>query len=480
MLSLGHPRHGQDAEGRRGTIREDKRPENATTNVFTEDWVGLKAILVGAEAPERGGLLSLEDSLAELRFLAETAGLRPLGTLTQRLKQVSGAHYIGKGKVEELLRLKTELGFELVLVDDELTPSQLRNLEREMGCPIVDRTALILRIFAARAQTREGQLQVQLAQYQYLLTRLAGQWTHLERQTGGLSTRGGPGETQLEVDRRITRERIADLKKRLEGVRQHRAQYRKRRARAGLPVVALVGYTNAGKSTLFNVLTSSDVLAENKLFATLDPTTRRVNLPGGQVVLLSDTVGFIQKLPTSVVAAFRATLEELAEADVLLHVIDITHPQAYEQGVAVGEVLVEMGLQDKPLVTALNKIDRAVSTDLFDVEALEDEGDIRQTLNDLSGVYPHAVAVSAERGWGLDRLRAELENVLGDRWVSLSVEIPYGEEQLVALFHERGNVEEEAFKPEGTHMKGRLPRQLAERFRRFQGSAGVPQVGLSQ
>ncbi|MHB1415762.1 MAG: GTPase HflX, partial [Chloroflexota bacterium] len=345
-------------------------------------------MLVGVERPEDTGPWSLEDSLKELGFLAETAGMVPVGQVTQRLARPHPAHYLGKGKIQELIELKGSLNYDVVLVDDELAPSQLRNLESALACPIVDRTALILRIFAARARTREGKLQVDLAQYEYLLPRLAGQWTHLERQRGGLATRGGPGETQLETDRRAVRERIAELKQRLEGVRQHRAQYRKRRARAGLPVVAFVGYTNAGKSTLFNALTSAGVLAENKLFATLDPTTRRVQLPGGQVVLFSDTVGFIQKLPTSVVAAFRATLEEVAEADMLLHVLDITHKQAYEQSETVGEVLAELGLQDKPVVTALNKIDLAVSEDLGG-DGRAEEGDIRQTLTDLCQVYPH-------------------------------------------------------------------------------------------
>lgn len=440
----------------------------------------MKALLVGAEPPEGAGLWSLEDSLRELGFLAETAGLETVGAVTQKIKRVNPAHYLGKGKVEELVELRAEKGFDLVLVDDELTSSQLRNLEQALGCPIVDRTALILRIFAQRARTREGQLQVQLAQYEYLLTRLAGQWTHLERQTGGLATRGGPGETQLETDRRITRERIADLKRRLEGVRQHRAQYRKRRARAGLPVVVLVGYTNAGKSTLFNTLTTASVLAEDRLFATLDPTTRRLELPGGKVALVSDTVGFIQKLPTSVVAAFRATLEELAEADLLVHVLDITHPQAYEQSAAVTEVLADMGLHEKPIVTALNKIDQAVSTDVEQEKGPPDEADLRQTLRDLTGVYPHGVAVSAVRGWGLERLLAEISTVLEERWVNVSVDIPYGEDKLVALFHERGNVEEEAFRPEGTHMRGKLPKQLAERFRRFASDTRTRHAGLTR
>ena len=421
---------------------------------------------------------SLEDSINELGFLATTAGMNPVSAITQRLKQIHPAYYLGKGKVEELNKLRQETPYDVVVVDDELSPSQLRNLEHAVDGPVIDRTALILTIFANRAQTREGQLQVLLAQYEYLLPRLTGQWTHLERQTGDSATRGGMGETQLEVDRRRVRERIADLKRRLERVREHRAQYRKRRAGSGLPVVALVGYTNAGKSTLFNRLTSAGVLAEDKLFATLDPTTRRVTLPGGQVALISDTVGFIQKLPTSVVAAFRATLEELSQADVLIHVLDITHPQAYEQSQAVNDTLEELELDGKPIVTALNKVDQAVSEDVAaDGDGLASERELRETLQSLCEVYPRGVTTSAVRGWGIERLLAEVESVLEEEWVRISVDIPYGQDGLVALFHKRGNIDKEQFEAEGTHLEGTLPHQLVERFRPYERQRGRQRAG---
>src|SRR5581483_5992148 len=288
-----------------------------------------RAFLVAAEVKGHQGW-STQSSLAELAQLAETAGAEVVGRASQRLDQPNPATYIGKGKVQEVSAERQDLGYTVVVFDDELTPTQQRNLEELLKVKVIDRTALILDIFARRAQTREGRLQVELAQLEYLLPRLAGQWSHLERLGGGIGTRG-PGETQIETDRRLIRDRISRLKAQIEDVRRHRALYRSRRAKQGVPVAALVGYTNAGKSTLMNALSGAGVLAENRLFATLDPVTRRVRLNDGEDVLLTDTVGFIQKLPTSLVAAFRATLEELSDADLLLHVVDVTDDNAAEQ-----------------------------------------------------------------------------------------------------------------------------------------------------
>jgi GTP-binding protein HflX len=289
----------------------------------------------------------------------------------------------------------------VVIFDDELAPSQQRNLEKALGVKVIDRTALILDIFATRAHTREGRLQVALAQMQYLLPRLAGQWSHLERMEGAIGTRG-PGETQIETDRRLIRSRISRIKRDLEEVRTQRALYRRRRERAGIPVVALVGYTNAGKSTLMRALSGADVLAENRLFATLDPVTRRLRLLGGETVLLTDTVGFIQKLPTDLVAAFRATLEELADADLLLHVIDISHPSAFEQTQAVDATLKDLGVESRPRLLALNKIDLLGHEDGTPVSGYDDA---RALVHGAGEPPDNVVLVSAAKGWGLDQLR---------------------------------------------------------------------------
>jgi GTP-binding protein HflX len=281
-------------------------------------------------------------------------------------------------------------------------------VEDALQVKVLDRTALILDIFAKRAQTREGRLQVELAQYQYLLPRLAGQWSHLERLEGAIGTRG-PGETQLETDRRLVRDRIARLKREIEAVRRQRALYRRRRARAGVPVAALVGYTNAGKSTLMRALSGADVFTEDKLFATLDPLTRRVKLTDGRTVLLSDTVGFIQKLPAQLVAAFRATLEELSAADVLVHVVDITHPDAAQQAETVLETLRDLELSEKPVITALNKVDLLARHDGDAIRGLEE---LREQTESLSHGRPDALFISAQNGWGLDELRQRIAAVL--------------------------------------------------------------------
>ena len=323
------------------------------------------------------------------------------------------AHYIGRGKIDEIRNQREATGYTLVVFDDELSPTQQRNLEQALDVKVLDRSALILDIFAMRARSREGRLQVDLAQSEYLLPRLAGQWSHLNR-LGGSGAQGaigmrGPGETQLETDRRHARNKITRLKREIAGVRKQRSLYRRRRARAGVPVVALVGYTNSGKSTMMRALTNADVLIQDQLFATLDPLTRRLRLPSGREALLTDTVGFIQKLPAQLVAAFQATLEELAEADVLLHVVDITHPDAGQQGQAVDDTIAELGLASTPRVTALNKVDLLTSDG---GKAIDDISDLSAYDISLKEHWPDAVLTSAERGWQLDRLLARVEEAL--------------------------------------------------------------------
>lgn len=340
---------------------------------------------------------SAQSSLSELAQLAATAGAEVVGTMVQRLDHPSPGHYIGEGKIKELIALKSR--YDLVIFDDELTPSQQRNLEDALEVKVIDRTALILDIFGRRAKTKEGQLQVELAQHQYLLPRLAGQWSHLERLGAGIGTRG-PGEAQIETDRRLIRDRIKRLKAKIDQVRQHRALYRRQRQKSGIAVVSLVGYTNAGKSTLFNALSHANVLVEDKLFATLDPTTRRLMLPDQRQVLLTDTVGFIQKLPLTVVAAFRATLEELEEADLLIHIVDITHANAVQQSHTVEKTLQELGLGDKPITLALNKIDL-----LPGMEETASCGEAEAYVRQYSDSAPQGVVlISAVKGWGLTQL----------------------------------------------------------------------------
>ncbi len=381
-----------------------------------------------------------------------------VGTLTQRIDRPRPSHLIGKGKLEELVVLKDELGSDLVIFDDELSPAQQRNLDRDLGVKVLDRTALILDIFARRAQTHEGRLQVELAQHEYLLPRLAGLWPHLGRLGGGIGTRG-PGEKQLESDRRIIEKRISHLKGEIEGVRRHRARYRRYRASAGIPVVALVGYTNAGKSTLFNALSRSEVFVEDKLFATLDTTTRRIALPNNQEVLFSDTVGFIQKLPPMLVASFKATLEELSEADILLHVVDITHANAAEQAQTVDKLLEELGLADKPKIIAINKIDLlANEIGLGGEEAIDYYA---QRMGENMGTV---IPISAARSWGMKRLLALIAAVLRKDMVNITVNIPYSAAELVNLFHRYGSIEHEEHTESGSLISGKIPGQLEPRF----------------
>jgi len=427
-----------------------------------------RAYLLAAEVHGSDQLFTGESSLDELAELAETAELIVVGRSIQRLDAINPATYIGSGKVQELINLQTRLDYDVLILDDELSPAQLRNLETAIPVLILDRTALILDIFAQHARTREGALQVELAQYSYRLPRLTRQWTHLSRQTvGGVGLRG-PGETQLESDRREINRRIARLREELERVRQQRALQRRQRRRAELPVVAIVGYTNAGKSTLLNALSDAEVLVEDKLFATLDPTTRRVELPGGKQVLFTDTVGFIQKLPTELVAAFRATLEEVQEADVLVLVADITAPNLLAQVRTVEEVLADLGADDKPIILALNKIDQ-----------LDPETDLEPATNRfvsaqnsrslLEDRFPDVVHISALQGVGIDELLSRLEAVLVEQMVPLEAVLPYDAGDLLHLWHKQGIVEATSYRSGGSRVRGRLPRWLASLVRRAEG-----------
>ena len=434
------------------------------------------AYLVAVDTDNEDSVWSVEDSLSELGTLARTAGAQVVGSMIQHLRHPDVLTYVGKGRAQELSSLEKALGFTLVICDDELTPAQQRSLEKMLDARIVDRTALILDIFAQHARTREGRLQVELAQLEYRLPRLTGRGTAFSRQAGGSRSSGGgggsggsggavggsaggaigvrgPGETKLEIDRRRIRSRISELKEDIEDVREQRLIHRQQRMAQAIPVIAVVGYTNAGKSTLFNALTAADVLAENKLFATLDPVTRHIVLPGNQEALVTDTVGFIQKLPTKLVAAFRATLEEVIDADILLEVVDVNHENAIEQSETVNEVLNELDATDKPRVTALNKVD-----------LLDDPAEVDVTL------YPNAVPVSALKGIGLDALLEKIATVLAASMDSVQVVIPFSKGELVELFHRRGYVEREEHQANGTFIAGRLPRSFRGYYAPYKSS----------
>ncbi len=418
-----------------------------------------RAIAVGLEVGKPVSDFRLEDSLNELFLLAQTVGIEVVTAVTQKLDKPNPQTYIGAGKLEEIKALVNETGANMILFDDELSPRHLRELEKHFdeNVRIIDRTALILDIFAQHAATREGALQVELAQYEYRLPRLTRAWTHLARQAGGGGGRAGsvggvglrgPGETQLEVDRRDIRRRIAHLKEELEKVKVHRRQYRRRRKKSGVPVVALIGYTNAGKSTLLNALSNANVYVADQLFATLDPTTRRVVLSNHNEILLTDTVGFIQKLPTHLIAAFRATLEEICEADLLLHVLDVSHPIAQQQAQAVFQTLREIEADHLPIFTVLNKIDLLKNP--------------RQSL-ELMARYPNSVAISALSGLGLDELLRKLEDFLFGRQHAISVEIPQKETYLIQLFSKEGIVDQITYSGNTVYIQGKVPgRHLAK------------------
>ncbi|HRN67727.1 MAG TPA: GTPase HflX [Promineifilum sp.] len=421
-----------------------------------------RAFLVGVELRESPSLLPVEDSLDELARLADTAGIDVVGQAIQRIDKPNSATYIGPGKVEEVKLLVEELQADMVIFDDELSPRHQRELEEIFGeeIKVIDRTALILDIFGQHAHTREGKLQVELAQLEYRLPRLTRMWTHLARQaggraggaTGGVGLRG-PGETQLETDRREIGRRISQIKEELENVRAHRERHRAKRQQTELQVVAIVGYTNAGKSTLLNKISGADVLTADMLFATLDPTTRKVNMPGGRELLFTDTVGFIQKLPTQIVAAFRATLEEIGDADMLLHVVDVTHPNAAEQIEAVEDTLAELEADHLPMVIALNKADQLTNAE--------------EVIGELDLSAPAAL-VSAKTGKGIEELLIMVEAAMVQLLQPVEVLIPYTRGDLLSLFYERGQVDQEKHTGEGVHLFGRVPKRLIPVFEPFQ------------
>ncbi|MDB4896235.1 MAG: GTPase HflX [Firmicutes bacterium] len=408
-----------------------------------------RAFLVALELPlRRSDGWNARESLEELERLVDTAGGVVVGREMQTRSKPDGATYIGSGKAEELEVIRRDLEFDLVIFDGQLSPVQQRNLEEVVQCQVTDRTAVILDIFAQRARTREAKLQVELAQQNYRLPRLTGKGIELSRLGGGIGTRG-PGETRLEVDRRRIRERISTLREELDEIRAHRTRLRSDRAQGTAPVVALTGYTNAGKSTLHRALSGSDVLAEDRLFATLDATTRRVDPAEGESYLLVDTVGFIHNLPTFVVAAFRSTLEEVNEADLLLHVVDASHAKRAEQMQTVQDVLAELKAAGKPTIIVYNKADQVEPGDL--------EHLLRQT--------PGAVAVAAAQGENLEGLQKAIHQALSSRREVLELVIPYAKSSWLAWAHERGRVLAEEHRAEGTYVKLELERGLASRLR---------------
>jgi len=407
-----------------------------------------RVLLVGLERPGHDRW-AVQDSLIELRELAETAGTVVLDTFTQKRNAPTAQTFIGKGKVGELDEHCRESGANMVIFDDDLSPAQAQNLSELLGgnVKVLDRTELILDIFAQRARSREGKIQVELAQLEYMLPRLAGLWTHLSRQRGGVGARG-PGEQQLEVDRRRATEKITRLKRELAEVRKNRRIERGGRQRLHWPVISIIGYTNSGKSTLLNALTGANVLAEDKLFATLDPTTRKLRLANNQNILLTDTVGFLRKLPHQLVEAFQATLEETVEADLLLHVVDVSHPKAAEQIKAVDVVLREIHAIGKPMVIALNKMDK-----LGDHQS--------NTLDRLLREFQHAVPISAKHGENLGALLEEISNQLQDRRVEVTLAIPQERSQTIALVYRCGYVTERGLDNDKVLLKAQIPKVLA-------------------
>lgn len=417
-----------------------------------------RAVLVGIDRKESAW--PMERSLEELERLADTAGAVSVARITQRLERPNPRTFIGSGKVEELCSLVRNVDANVVIFDDDLTPSQQANLEKAVGEPvkIIDRTALILDIFGLHAQTREGRLQVQLAQLQYLLPRLRGMWSHLakEQTRGGIGSRFGQGESQLEVDRRLIRGRIASVRRELQTVERRRSVQSKERVESATFRVALAGYTNAGKSSLLNNLTGSDILAQDKLFATLDPTTRSYRLPGGRLMTITDTVGFIQKLPHGLVDAFHSTLSEVREADLILKVVDMSDDNMERQIRAVDTVLDEIGAGETNALVVFNKLDLASA----------------ETVLDVTRRYPHCAVVSARTGEGIDALTARIADEAAAMDVLIDVSIPYECGSLLTLVHESGHVLQESYEADATHVLAKVPRRIAARLAPFTAQQG--------
>ncbi len=424
----------------------DKQTGTASLQVMSE-----RAILIGMEWGRNDSLWTVEDSLEELKQLADTAGATVIKKFIQKRPKPDPAFFIGRGKVQELALYAQQENIDLCIFDDELSPAQQRNIESVMGIRILDRTALILDIFAQRARTNEGKLQVELAQLQYTLPRIMGKGLMLSRLGGGIGTRG-PGETKLEVDRRRIRDRIAFIKDQIEKVKAVRSLHRSKRKKNNVFEVSLVGYTNAGKSTLLNTLTNSDIYAKDQLFATLDPTTRQLTLPNKQEIIITDTVGFIQRLPHQLIAAFRSTLEVVTEADLLVHVIDVSHELYKEQAAAVHEVLKEIGAETKPVITVYNKIDKLPpDSKLADRLALEED----------------TVCISAAKKLNLETLQQMIETHLKSKAVEVTLCIPYAETAKAAQLHETANVLEQEYNENGAVMKVILPVEDLEAYNEY-------------
>lgn len=424
----------------------DKQTGTASLQVMSE-----RAILIGMEWGRNDSLWTVDDSLEELKQLADTAGATVIKKFIQKRPKPDPAFFIGRGKVQELALYAQQENIDLCIFDDELSPAQQRNIESVMGIRILDRTALILDIFAQRARTNEGKLQVELAQLQYTLPRIMGKGLMLSRLGGGIGTRG-PGETKLEVDRRRIRDRIAFIKDQIEKVKAVRSLHRSKRKKNNVFEVSLVGYTNAGKSTLLNTLTNSDIYAKDQLFATLDPTTRQLTLPNKQEIIITDTVGFIQRLPHQLIAAFRSTLEVVTEADLLVHVIDVSHELYKEQAAAVHEVLKEIGAETKPVITVYNKIDKLPpDSKLADRLALEED----------------TVCISAAKKLNLEILQQMIESHLRSKAVEVTLCIPYAETAKAAQLHETANVLEQEYTENGAVMKVILPVEDLEAYNEY-------------